>query len=428
MKKTFSLLLLLPISLVLLIQACDNSESDGNQIDYVSIDARAPLADLEETGAPPIDTGNNPTRRTRPEPADFGMVVAEKNSSLNEDVYTIYFNQFIPEGCSEATPCPSLILVPDKDASGDAFFGEETPRWIAAKTGAIVATYNPPGRGEGGRISTGQEDYNGPLGQDALSDVANFMLKNTSTTDEIGIISFGYGLVAASGALSRFKSSKLKDVDFLIDIEGPINRCWVTSSPLNPQEGIEEDGPGINDGRCDFDIAGRMDAFPVNLPANAPPALICSEQAFPQKQGGTTCEDDAWWIEREASLFLESIDTNYLRIQMLYDHRQASRWSSLQAIKYVVSSSAKKHYLNSEAPNQALHVNGDQACLENGCYLDFTSNGLGNSLRFPDCFEGNCVEKENPYAAAFEGFQSMSIEELSQYVLPQYVEQLLAKE
>ena len=404
---------------------CDNEESAAEPIGVEAEEDNVPLADLNDQNTRQIPAVSPPAPDTSaPEPSDFGMVIEEKNSALNEDVYTIYLNQFIPEGCTNETPCPSVVLVPDKIASGDAFFGEETPRWLAAKTRAVVVTYNPPGRGEGGRISTGDEDYNGPLGQDALSDVINFILKSPITTNQTGVISFGYGLISAAGALSRFKTSKLKDVNFLIDIEGPINRCFATSSPFDEDSGIDGDGPGDLDGRCDFDVAERMDAFPLNLPANAPPAMICNQQAFPLKQAETSCEDDQWWNEREPKLYLKSIRTNYLRIQMRYDHRQASRWSALKAIKFVISSDAEKHYLNSQAPNQAHHSTGDSACLENGCYLDFTEDGLGNSLRFPECFEGNCVETENPYSAAFENFKSMSIEEFAQYILPQYIEQL----
>ena len=214
---------------------------------------------------------------------DFGVTIEEKNSDLTEDVYKIYFNQFIPEGCSNDSPCPLLVLVPDQMASGDAFFGEVTPRWIAAKTKSIVTTYNPPGRGEGGRISTGEEDYNGTMGQDALSDVLNYMIKSPRTNDQVGIISFGYGLVAASGAFARFKFSKLKEVDFLIDVEGPINRCWTTAIPGDVEAGVQEDGVGVNETRCDFDLGPRLEAFPVALPNNAPAPVVCHETAFPLK-------------------------------------------------------------------------------------------------------------------------------------------------
>ena len=193
---------------------CDNEESSTEPIGIEAEQDNAPLADINDQNTNQIPAVTPPTPDTpAPEPSDFGVVIEEKNSSLTEDVYTIYFNQFIPEGCTSETPCPSVVLVPDKIASGDAFFGEETPRWLAAKTGAVVVTYNPPGRGKGGRMSTGNEDYNGHLGQDALSDVINFILKSPITTNQTGIISFGYGLVSAAGALSRFKTSKLKDVN-----------------------------------------------------------------------------------------------------------------------------------------------------------------------------------------------------------------------
>ena len=87
-----------------------------------------------------------------------------------------------------------------------------------------------------------------------------------------------------------------------------------------------------------------------------------------------------------------------MRIQMLNDHRQASRWSSLQAIKYVVKSDVDNHVLNNQSPNQPLFTVGDTNCVEQGCYLDFTTEGLGNSLAFPSCFDGQCLATENPYS------------------------------
>ena len=142
-----------------------------------------------------------PDEPSIPEPVDFGMVIEEKNTDLTEEAYRVFFNQFIPEGCSSDAPCPLLVLVADKDASGDAFFGEETPRWIAAKTGAIVATYNSPGRGEGARKAR-ERRTTGTIGQDALSDVLNHDQESRTKPGRIDL-----GMVRSRfGALSRFKS------------------------------------------------------------------------------------------------------------------------------------------------------------------------------------------------------------------------------
>ena len=408
----------LSLFLVLCTIACEseNSSSTDNSAGDVSTNEPGVFGNsADATLTNPISTSNGPI--------DFGMVIEEKNSQLT-DGELLHFNQFIPEGCTSDTPCPFLMLVSDKATSGDEFFGEITPRWLAAKTGAVVATYNAPGRGVGGRKSTGDEDYNGTVGQDALSDVLNYMIKNVRTNDQVGIISFGYGLVVASGAFSRFKASKLKEVDFLLDVEGPVNRCWTTSAPGNIDTGIDKDGPGINESRCDFDLGPRPEAFPPLLPGGAPAAVVCNENAFPIKGTGINCEEDAWWQEREAKTFLDDIQGNYLRIQMLYDHRQASRWAALEAIKYVVKSDVENHIMNNMVPNQPLHTVGDATCLENGSYLDFTSSGLGNSIVFPECFEGECVDYPNPYAAAFEGYEPMNLDSFAENILPLYVDLL----
>ena len=90
----------------------------------------------------------------------------------------------------------------------------------------------------------------------------------------------------------------------------------------------------------------------------------------------------------------------------------------------MVKSDVDNHILNSQSPNQPLHTVGDTTCVENGCYLDLTEQGLGNSIAFPVCHDGECVEKPNPYSAAFEGYTPYSMESFAQNILPLYVDLL----
>ncbi len=384
---------------------------------------------VEEDTSGPGTFGNNPTADAEggegnnlPTPANFGVAIEEKLNEVLSGGQKVYFSQFIPEGCTDDSPCPLLILVPDLLASGDAFFGENSPRWIAAKTGAVVVTYNPPGRGYESRKSTGDEDYHGSTGQDALSDVMNFNIKALKTNEQVGVISFGYGLVAAAGALSRFQSTKLKEVDFLIDVEGPINRCWATATPADAEAGVDTDGPGVSDKRCDFDIGPRIEAFPFLL-EGAPAAVICNENSPMILSSGMDCEEDLWWQEREAKYYLDDIKGSYLRIQMKIDHRQASLWGDLEAIKYVVKSDAD-HQLNNLQENEPVHTIGESSCIEQGCFLEF--DGLGNSLVLPTCdADDSCTENGNPYSGGFPDYAPFNLESFSENILPLYVERML---
>ncbi len=338
----------------------------------------------------------------------------------------IYFTRYVPEGCSDDSPCPLVVLVPGELASGDVFFEDEMPANLAAKLESVVVTYNPPGRGSGPRKSQGEEDYNGPEGQDALSDVLNYMIKNLKTNDRVGVVSFGFGLSAASGALGRFGPTKLAEVDFLIDVEGPVNRCFITASPLEVDGDIDGDGPGVNDERCDFEIGPRAEAFPFDLPNGAPPSVICHEAAFPISLTGMNCTEDTWWGFREPSNYLSKMSANYLRLQMTYDHAQASRWSALEAIRYaIMSDDVEYHQLNDVQPGLPLHSSeyGDASCLTQGCYLDFA--GLGNNLSWRECDEVECDTVKTPFAAAHEGLKSMSLELFFEHVLHQYVDRMV---
>ena len=76
---------------------------------------------LSEQFGNTADAGVVPDEPSIPEPVDFGMVIEEKNTDLTEEAYRVFFNQFIPEGCSSDAPCPLLVLVADTVASGTRF-------------------------------------------------------------------------------------------------------------------------------------------------------------------------------------------------------------------------------------------------------------------------------------------------------------------
>jgi hypothetical protein len=314
------------------------------------------------------------------------------------------------------------VLVPDGIQGGDEFFGDTVPEVLAGSADIIVVRYNPPGRGIGSFKSEGVEDYNGKEGQDALKDVLLALDKNQDTSDAIGVISFGYGLTAAAGALARYQPPNLKFVDWLIDVEGPINRCYVTEHPSDPAAGITGDGIGISDGHCDlgsFDI-NRGDAFPTSI---EPKSLICNKKAFPVSLTGKGCEDEQWWADREARSFLKKLKGAYLRIQMRYDHRQPARTSALLALYYAIQSPDLEYkQLNDVKANEPVHTWGDAPCLEAGCFL--SNKELGNSIAFPVCSGLDCKTPENPYKGVMSGYRAMSLRSFAEKILPKYVARL----
>jgi hypothetical protein len=389
----------------------------------------------EESGVEEWETGESSGTEETTETGETAETGEEELPASVEYLKTmsggkeIHFTRYVPEGCGDDSPCPLVVLTSGGLSSGDVFFEDKMPATLAAKSGVVVVTFNSPGRGTGPRKSQGEEDYNGPDGQDALSDVLNYMIKNLKTNDRVGVVSFGFGLSTASGALGRFGPTKLAEVDFLIDVEGPVNRCFITAAPLDLDGDIDGDGPGVNDERCDFAIGPREEAFPFDLPNGAPPSVICHEGAFPISLTGMNCTEDTWWGFREPSTYLSKMSANYLRLQMIHDHAQASRWSALEAIRYaILSDDVEYHQLNDVQPGLPLHSPeyGDASCVSQGCYLDFSGAGLGNNLSWRDCDEIECSTVKTPFAAASEDLKSMSLELFFEHVLHQYVDRMVA--
>ena len=337
---------------------------------------------------------------------------------------TIHMRRFVPDGCSAAAPCAAAVLVPDGVQSGDAFFGSRAPEVLAGTTGAIIITYNAPGRGTGVFKSAGTEDYNGQQGQDVLKDVLLALNKNQDTNEKIGVISFGYGLSAAAGALARHYEANLPFTDWLIDVEGPINRCYATEQPLDEAAGITGDGE-VKDGWCDFNVAGilREDAFPTSLPEGVPKSVICNPKAFPISLTEKGCSDETWWKDREPNKFLQKLHGAYLRVQMKYDHRQPARTGALLAVYHAIQSPYLDYeQLNDVKSGTPVQVAGDAQCLQQKCYLD--KSDLGNSVLLPDCQQDECTTPENPFKGVMDGYSPMSLDAFCEKVLPKYVKRL----
>jgi len=327
-----------------------------------------------------------------------------------------------PEDCTVNQPCKALVLVPDKDHAGlDEFSCCASS--LAQRVHSVVVTYNPPGRGSSGDKSGGAEDFGGPSAQDALKDVANAVIKNKYVDHAgFGIVSLGNGVADAAGAIARFKETALGFVSYFVDIEGPTNRCYVTQHPFYVDEAegwyVNSDGPGLSATRCDFDLYPRTEKFPAGTSSDGkgkdgtPNAYVCNQNAFPIKQGGKPCGDDAWWGPREAKTYLKDISgVHYLRLQFLHDHEQPSRLASREAMRWIVQGAPAGYQMNNVSENNNLKGYGEEALVQAGAYLKYSlGNGFGTDI----------------YDTVGD-FKPVTKDELLTGVLPKFIERMQAK-
>ncbi len=378
-----------------------------------------PAGDASGSGATDAAQGDSGEQPSVPVDAvDLQATFAQEGKQ-----HTVYETRYVPQGCTSDHRCPGIVLVGDPRVGGDVFFGAQLPGLLAAKTGTVVLVYNPPGTGKGGRRSTGDEDQIGPLAIGALRAVTEQLVKTDVTNDRVGIVAFGEGLLTAAATLAKFQESNLQGVSFLIDVEGPANRCYATEHPTDPDAGIEADGPGPTQARCDFDLAPRDKAFPFDMgPAPAP--TVCNTAVYPLDAASTSCEDDDFWLQRDPKSTLRKLHGAYLRIQMKYDHARPTRWGALVATRHAAASpDVTWTQLNDVEPNTPVWKVGDESCATQGCYLDIP--GLGNSIAWPSCDELGCTPSESPYAAAFDGFVPMSFDAFMLDVLPGFVTRMV---
>jgi len=168
---------------------------------------------------------------------------------------------------------PGLVLVPGGRGDSSGFL-KATPGGSEAQEladrGFVVVVFDPDGRGESG----GTENDNGYVHQDGLAAVTRFAAALPEIdSGRLGLVSYSYGVTMATGVLARYPDLP---VLFYIDWEGPANR---------------------NDtGGCGAERIGHLQDF--------------------------SCDDEAFWSEREASTFILSIGVPYQRLQSRVDHVQ----------------------------------------------------------------------------------------------------------
>ncbi|MFH1530899.1 MAG: hypothetical protein ABIK09_09230 [Pseudomonadota bacterium] len=333
---------------------------------------------------------------------------------------TIKARFYTPHGCDADDPCPGLVLVPDLGEAGTERYPTDLVKGLAVLTETVIAVYNPPGFGDGAERSAGDEDFGGVRDQDALKDVLDRLADAAGVEeDHMGVLSFGGGLAAAAGAVARFGPTNLTYVDYIIDLEGVTNRCYLSQSPYTIDPGgnhVNTDGPGPTLSRCDFQWFPREVKFPAGTSSNGkgtdgtPNAYICNKFAFPLAEAGSTCADDPWWKEREARTYLPDLEVHYLRLQFLHDHWQPTRYAARETIRWLVQGSRQASFQLNDFAKDAMLAGYTEVQLEGaGAYL--APPGIGNGL-------GSAIYDDDG------NFEAVTPEELLLLVLPKYVERM----
>jgi hypothetical protein len=204
--------------------------------------------------------------------------------SLNGNLIAIRLVK--PEGDG---PFPVLIGIP----GADGMFGID-PELEAGLVdmGVMAVDFAPQGRGD----SEGEDNYNGEVHQDDLKALVDFVSSlSYIQEDNIGILTYSYGIVMATGALSRYPEMP---VAFLIDWEGP------ACPGRDLQRGLENHEPWAE--AIVFKLSGKLEMSP-------------EEYSELQIHGGSI-SDEAYWQERDAARFIKDLPCPYVRVQFDTDH------------------------------------------------------------------------------------------------------------
>jgi dienelactone hydrolase len=194
---------------------------------------------------------------------------------------------------------PTLVVVPGGIGAGNQFRLPGGMSEALAQVGIVAVAFDADGRGK----SNGEEDYNGHAQQDGLAAVIEFAATLSKVDPErIGLASFSYGVTMASGTMARYPDLP---VLFLMDWEGPADR-FDTTTECN------------NSTRIDFN----------------------------------PCDDDAYWEQREALVFISDVRSPYQRLQSETDHVQPDVSHAINMVNNAVEGQPPWARLNDLPPNQ----------------------------------------------------------------------------
>lgn len=295
MKKTIAILLMLNT----LVATCSLPPNT------------TPIHSAPGTGSPELvaSTTQEPGFSIAPPPV--GLVPADAENSFWVTNPTsgarLYTRAFYPADWNGTDLLPALVLMPGGIAPSD-------PQKAArlSDKGFVVIIFDADGRG----LSEGTENYNGFITQDGLAAVIIAVAQLPGLdTNSYGLVSYSYGVTAATGALSRYPNLP---IDFYIDWEGPVDRFYTTT--------------------------GCNDDDHSNIPWQP-------------------CTDNAWWSEREAVYFIGAVDVPYQRIQSEEDHVQPNNNHAIDIVNAAVAGIVPWVRLNDCPPNQAYDVNNPPAMI-----------------------------------------------------------------
>ncbi|MBI5002656.1 hypothetical protein HZC31_04680 [Candidatus Woesearchaeota archaeon] len=176
---------------------------------------------------------------------------------------------YAPNDASSSNQYPAVILIPGGIGTKDNFILDAQKY---AVNGFIALVFDADGRGE----STGEEDYNGYAQQDGLYELYRFLSDFEGVDpDNVGLVSFSYGVTMATGMLGRYQP----DMKFYIEWEGPVNRYYTS--------------------------------------------VGCVSEGHGAVKSGITCDDEEYWVEREALRYVPYLPVDYFVIvQRSEDHVQ----------------------------------------------------------------------------------------------------------
>ena len=259
----------------------ETSDYDHKTYEYLPIEfADKPIDDVEYRYVSEETTNVDNQTITR---KDYFVTNPSTN---NEWDVSIYF----PEDYEESDNYPSIIFVPGgvgpkEDSMTSKIPGEQTLSIKLVNEGYLVLIFSAEGRGS----SEGEIDYCGYIDQDGLYEMYRFLKEFNINEDNMGIVSYSYGVNMVSGMLGRYQAP----FKYYIEWEGPTNRYYSATACTGAK------------------------LFKDHL-----------------------CDDEEFWQEREALRFVPGFNIDYFIIsQSDKDHVQPNAMHALEinnlAIEYV---------------------------------------------------------------------------------------------
>ena len=178
---------------------------------------------------------------------------------------------------------PAVVLTPGGLQPGQSLLSSPLADALSS-SGIGVFAWDPPGRGE----SEGQEDANGPAGQDALAALLRWVAAHDEVDPSMVVLyTRSFGAALGAGALARHPD-------------------------LQPSHWLDYEGPGWLEEDLDFADPNNRETL----------AAYADESTDPQQ----------WWRDRSPAAQMADTTTPYRRLQGLPDHALGPRVAHAQAM------------------------------------------------------------------------------------------------